>query len=109
MSLVFKQRTFLGYFILSKSNLLLPTHCRYSGLNLPLVTLVDAPYSVGLPCTTDWPSQRPDNTQHSQERDFYAPGGIRTLKPKKRAATDPRHEDAPSIKHKQTKKKAVLS
>jgi hypothetical protein len=37
-------------------------------------------------------SQRPlpDNTQHSQETDTYAPGGIRTKNPNKRAAADPR-------------------
>jgi hypothetical protein len=37
-------------------------------------------------------SQRPlpDNTQHSQETDIHAPGGIRTRKPSKRAAADPR-------------------
>jgi hypothetical protein len=37
-------------------------------------------------------SQRPlpDNTQHSQEKDFHALGGIRTHNPSKRAAVDPR-------------------
>ena len=35
---------------------------------------------------SDWP----DNTQHSQETDIHAPGGIRTLNPSKRAAADPR-------------------
>jgi len=36
------------------------------------------------------PSQSPlpHNTQHSQEKDFHAPGGIRTHIPNKRAATD---------------------
>jgi hypothetical protein len=36
-------------------------------------------------------SQRPlpDNTQHSQETDIHAPGGIRTCNPSKRAAADP--------------------
>jgi hypothetical protein len=36
-------------------------------------------------------SQRtlPDNTQHSQETDIHAPGGIRTHDPSKRAAADP--------------------
>jgi len=34
------------------------------------------------------PSQRPlpDNTQHSQEKDIHASGGIRTHKPRKPAA-----------------------
>ena len=35
-------------------------------------------------------SQRPlpDNTQHSQQTDIHAPGGIRTYNPSKRAAVD---------------------
>jgi len=35
-------------------------------------------------------SQRPvtDNTQHSQETDIHAPGGIRTYNPSRRAAVD---------------------
>jgi hypothetical protein len=38
------------------------------------------------------PTQRPlpDNTQHSQETDIHAPGGIRTHSATKRAAADPR-------------------
>jgi len=32
----------------------------------------------------------PDNTQHSNETDTHAPGGIRTRNPSKRAAADPR-------------------
>jgi hypothetical protein len=34
------------------------------------------------------PTQRPlpDNTQHSQETDIHAPGGIRNYNPSKRAA-----------------------
>jgi hypothetical protein len=37
-------------------------------------------------------SQRPlhDNTQHFQETDFHAPGGIQSLNPSKRMAADPR-------------------
>ena len=37
-------------------------------------------------------SQRPlpDNTQHSQQRDFHDPGGIRTHSPSRRAAAEPR-------------------
>jgi hypothetical protein len=41
----------------------------------------------------EWPVRRrhlPDNTQHSQETDIHAPGGIRTHNPNKRAAADPR-------------------
>jgi len=39
------------------------------------------------------PSQRPvpDNTQHPQQTDIPAPGGIRTHNTSKRAAADPRH------------------
>jgi hypothetical protein len=38
------------------------------------------------------PTQRPlpDNTQHSQETDIHAAGGIRTRNPSMRAAADPR-------------------
>jgi hypothetical protein len=37
------------------------------------------------------PTQRhlPDNTQHSQETDFYVAGGIRTCNPSKRVGADP--------------------
>jgi len=36
------------------------------------------------------PTQKPlpDNTQHSQDTDIYAPGGIRTFHPRKRTAAD---------------------
>ena len=45
------------------------------------------PHSVGLL----WTNVRPDahNTQHSQQTEIYAPGGIRTHNPSKRAAADP--------------------
>jgi hypothetical protein len=36
------------------------------------------------------PMQRPDNTQHSQETDIHARGGIRTHNPSKPTAADPR-------------------
>jgi hypothetical protein len=49
------------------------------------------------------PIQRPllDKTQHSQETDIHACGGIRTHKPSKQAAADPRlrlrgHWDRPT-------------
>jgi hypothetical protein len=47
----------------------------------------DISHSVGIS-----PSNRtlPDNTQHSQETDIHAPGGIRTQNPSKRAVADPR-------------------
>ena len=51
---------------------------------------LDTPYSVSFSERAIEPSQRSphDNRQHSQERDIHAPGGIRTLNPSKRAATD---------------------
>jgi len=49
------------------------------------------------------PSQRPltDSTQHSQETDIHAPGGIRNRNPSKRTAADLRlrqrgYRDRPS-------------
>ena len=48
----------------------------------------DTPHSVVLLWTSDQPV--PDNTQHSQERNIHAPGGIRTPNPSKRDAADPR-------------------
>jgi len=49
----------------------------------------DTPQTVGLVIR---PTQRPlpDNTQHLQETDINAPGGIRTRNPCERAAADPR-------------------
>ena len=38
----------------------------------------------------EWSARRRDNTQHSQETDIHAPGGIRTHDPSKRAAVDRR-------------------
>jgi hypothetical protein len=35
----------------------------------------------------------PYNTQHSQEADIYASGGIRTRNPRKWTGADPRHWD----------------
>ena len=45
-----------------------------------------------LPVGLLWTNVRPDthNTQHSQETEIYAPGGMRTHNPSKRAAADPR-------------------
>ena len=51
----------------------------------------DSPHSVGLLWTSDQPDAEtslPDNTQHSQETDIHAPGGIRTHNRNKRAAAD---------------------
>jgi hypothetical protein len=48
----------------------------------------DTPHSVRLLWRVINPTQRPlpDNTEHSQETNIYAPGGIRTHNPSKRAA-----------------------
>ena len=48
----------------------------------------DTPQSVGLLWTSDQPL--PHNTQHSQQTDIHATGGIRTHNPSKPAAADPR-------------------
>jgi hypothetical protein len=50
------------------------------------------------------PSQRPDNTQWSREREIHAPGGIRTRTPNKLSAVDPRlrplgHEEQLDTQH----------
>jgi hypothetical protein len=51
----------------------------------------DIPRSVGLLWTSDQPvAETSDNTQHSQETNIHAPGGIRTHNPSQRAAADPR-------------------
>jgi len=53
----------------------------------------DTPHSVGLLWTSDHPdaeTSRADNTQHSQETDIHALGGIRTHNPGNRASADPR-------------------
>ena len=50
----------------------------------------DTAHSVRLLWTSDQPDAEPDNTQHSQETDIYAPGGISTHDPSKRATADPR-------------------
>jgi len=47
--------------------------------------------SVGLLCTSDQPyAETSDNTQHSQDTDILAPGGIPTHNSSKRATADPR-------------------
>jgi len=52
----------------------------------------DAPRSVGFLWTSDRPTQRPlpDNTQHSQQTNIHAPGGIRTHSLSKLTAADRR-------------------
>jgi hypothetical protein len=46
--------------------------------------------SVGLLWTSDQPDAETSTWQHSQQTEIHAPGGIRTHKPSKRAAADPR-------------------
>jgi hypothetical protein len=52
----------------------------------------DTPQSVGLLWTSDQPDSETSSWQHKQlhETDIHACGGIRTLDPIKRKATDPR-------------------
>ena len=56
----------------------------------------DTPHSVRLS-----PTQRrlPDKTQHSQETDIHAPGGVRTHDPSKRAAANPRLDNEEALAH----------
>jgi hypothetical protein len=49
----------------------------------------DTPQTVRL-VIRPTPRPLPDNSQHSQETDINAPGGIRTRNPCERAAADPR-------------------
>jgi len=64
------------------------------GLSLLIVEFLrphsELPHSVGPGRVLDM-SQRPlpDNTQHSQQTDIHAPGGIRTPYPSKGGASDP--------------------
>jgi len=45
--------------------------------------------SLGRTPLDEWSTRRRDNTQHSQESDIHAQGGIRTHNSSKRAAADP--------------------
>ena len=58
-----------------------PTHCRYRALLLHFITLADT-YTLGRTPLDDGSARRRDpylhNTQHSQEREIHAPGGIET-------------------------------
>ena len=69
-----------------------PTRAQAASLLKVSRLQTDTPPSVGLPWTSNQPSQRPlpDNTQHSQQADIHAPGGIRTRNPSKLAAAIPR-------------------
>jgi hypothetical protein len=63
--------------------------------------------SVGLLWTSDQPNAQTStwpHTHQSKERDYHAPGGIRTQIPSKRNAADPHfrlcsHSDRPAISH----------
>jgi len=64
----------------------------------------DTPHWVDVSGRVISPTQPPlpDNSQHSQNINIHAPGGIRTLSPSKRAAADPRfrprgHWDRPLV------------
>jgi len=64
-----------------------PPHCRGFTITLRRVTLGRTP------CTSDRPvveTSTWQHTQHSQETEAYASGGIRTRNPSKRAAAEPR-------------------
>jgi hypothetical protein len=53
----------------------------------------DTPNSVWLLWTSDRPvTETSNNTQHSQETDIHASGGIRTHNPSKQADADPRFD-----------------
>ena len=71
---------------------LLPTHCRCRWLFLHLVTFNDA-YTLDKTPLDERSARRRDlylhNTQHSQQTDIYAPGGIRTRNFSKQEAADP--------------------
>jgi hypothetical protein len=56
-----------------------------------LIVEASRSHSVGLLWTSDQPDAETStwqHTQHSQETDIHAPGGIRTRNPSKRAAAD---------------------
>jgi hypothetical protein len=63
-----------------------PPHCQ------GFTSHLDTTHAVGLLWTSDRPvaETTPDNTQHSQETDIHAPGGIRTSNSSKLAAAYPR-------------------
>ena len=67
---------------------LLPTHCRCRRLLLHLITFNDTHTPLDSSGQEISPTQRPlpYNTQHSQETNIHAPGGIRIRNPSKRAA-----------------------
>ena len=56
------------------------------------LNVMHTPQSVGLPGEVIGPLQSslPDNTQHSQQTDIHASGGIRTRNSSKRAGAAPR-------------------
>jgi hypothetical protein len=50
----------------------------------------DTSHSVGLLWTSDQPNAETSTSQHSQEADIHAVGGIQTCNPSNRPAADPR-------------------
>jgi len=70
------------------------THCRCRKLVLHCITFNEIhihthTHTILVGSLDEGSALLPDNTQHSQERDIHAPGGIRTRNPSKRAAADP--------------------
>jgi hypothetical protein len=63
------------YFFRSYSDLFVPTQCRCRGLLLHLITLSDSHIRQDLTGRGTGPSQRPANTQQSQEREISIPPG----------------------------------
>jgi len=81
----------------NSSAIFIRTHCIPHGSKAPSepgpphyrgFTITDIPHKVQLLWTSD--QREPENTQHSQETDTDATGGIRTRNLYKRAAADPR-------------------
>ena len=79
---------FLYFFVILTFYCFLSGGCR--GLFLHQVTLSVAPQSVGLLWTSDQSvTKTTKTTEHSQQRDIRAPGGIPTRNPSMRAAARP--------------------
>jgi hypothetical protein len=81
--------TILLSFFLSPTSFYL-TSLGVEGYSFTWSHTVTQPQSVGLLWKRDRPWPVPDNTQHSQQTNIHAPGGIRTSNPSRRTAADPR-------------------
>jgi len=69
------------FFILEVSRSYKTTHHTRHGSCIPVITSSQRPL--------------PDNTQHSQQKNIHAPGGIQNNSPSRRAATDTRQTARP--------------